>query len=70
MSYDRICTSNVSVVRINGNIMRVGALLGAPMVWRDLVPGRARSSHVKVVLRHVLGRVDLQASVLGCKLVT
>ena len=25
MSYDRICTSNVSVVRINGNIIRVGA---------------------------------------------
>ena len=27
-------------------------------------------SHVKVMLRHVPGRVDLQASVLGCKLVT
>ena len=25
MSCDRICTSNVSVVRINGNIIRVGA---------------------------------------------
>ena len=25
MSYDRICTSNVSVVRINGNTTRVGA---------------------------------------------
>ena len=24
MSYERICTSNVSVVRINGNIIRVG----------------------------------------------
>ena len=24
MSYDRICTSNVSVVRINGNIILVG----------------------------------------------
>ena len=25
MSYDRICTSNVSVVRINGNTIPVGA---------------------------------------------
>ena len=25
MSHDKICTSNVSVVRINGNIIRVGA---------------------------------------------
>ena len=25
MSHDRICTSNVSVVRINGNIILVGA---------------------------------------------
>ena len=25
MSHDRICASNVSVVRINGNIVRVGA---------------------------------------------
>ena len=25
MSYDRICTFNVSVVRINGNIIPVGA---------------------------------------------
>ena len=25
MSHDRICTSNVSLVRINGNIVRVGA---------------------------------------------
>ena len=41
-----------------------------PRDYRDLVLGRARSSHVKVVLRHVLGRVDLQASVLGSKLVT
>ena len=28
------------------------------------------SSHVKVALRHVSGRVDLHASVSGCKLVT
>ena len=28
MSYDRICTSNVFVVRINGNMIQVGA----PMV--------------------------------------
>ena len=41
-----------------------------PMMPRDLVLGRACSSHVKVVLRHVSGRVDLQASVSGCKLVT
>ena len=40
------------------------------MMWRDLVLGRARSSHVKVVLRRVCGRVDLQAPVLGYKLVT
>ena len=25
MSHDRICTSNVSVVRMNGNIIQVGA---------------------------------------------
>ena len=25
MSYDKICTPNVSVVRVNGNIIRVGA---------------------------------------------
>ena len=25
MSHDRICTSNASVVRMNGNIIRVGA---------------------------------------------
>ena len=31
---------------------------------RDLVLGRACSSHVKVVLRHVLERVDLHASVV------
>ena len=37
---------------------------------RDLVLGRACSSNVKVVLRHVLGRVDVYASVAGPKLVT
>ena len=37
---------------------------------RDLVLGRAQLSHVKVVLRHVLGPVDLHASVSGSKLVT
>ena len=41
-----------------------------PMMPRDLVLGRACSSHVKVVLRHVSGRVDVHAFVLGCKLVT
>ena len=40
------------------------------MMPRDLVLGLARLSHVKVVLRHVSGRVDLQVSVLGYKLVT
>ena len=30
MSYDRICTSNVSVVRINGNIIRVGPPTQSP----------------------------------------
>ena len=70
MSYDRICTCNVSVVRINGNIITVGALLCAPMMPRDLVLGRACSSHVRVVLRHVLERADLHVPVSGCKLVT
>ena len=32
--------------------------------------GRMCLSHVKVVLRDVLGRVDLHACVSGCKLVT
>ena len=41
-----------------------------PMMPRDLVLGRACSSHVKVVLRHVSGRVDLHALVSGFKLVT
>ena len=71
MSHDRICTSNVSVVRTNGNIIPIGApILRAPMMPRDLVLGRACSSRVKVVMRHVLGRVYLHASVSGCKLVT
>ena len=30
MSHDRICTFNVSVVRINGNTMRVGAPTQSP----------------------------------------
>ena len=38
--------------------------------WTGVVLGRACSSHVKVVLRHVLGRVDVYASVAGPKLVT
>ena len=70
MSHDKICTCNVSVVRINGNTRPVGALLFAPMMPRDLVLGRVCLSHVKVVLRDVLGRVDLHACVSGCKLVT
>ena len=37
---------------------------------RDLVLGRACLSQVKVVLRHVLGRIDLHISVLEYKLVT
>ena len=37
---------------------------------RDLVLERAQLGHVKVVLRHVLGRVDLRTSVSGYKLVT
>ena len=41
-----------------------------PMMPRDLVLVRACSSHVKVVLRHVFGRVDLHALVSGFKLVT
>ena len=41
-----------------------------PMMPRDLVLGRACSSHVKVVLLDVLGRVNLPVSVSGCKLVT
>ena len=31
MSYDRICTSNVSVVRINGNMNSVGAPMQSPI---------------------------------------
>ena len=41
-----------------------------PMMPRDLVLGRACSSHVKVMLLHVLGCVDLHASVSWSKLVT
>ena len=39
------------------------------MMPRELVLGLACSSHVKVMLRHALERVDLQTSVLGFKLV-
>ena len=72
MSCDRICTSSVSVVAFNGNIIPVGA---STLSLYDATrfgarAERACSSHVKVVLRHVLGRADWHASVLGCKLVT
>ena len=40
------------------------------MMSRDFVLGLACLSHVKVVLWHVSGRVDLRVSVLGSKLVT
>ena len=41
-----------------------------PMMPRDLVLGRACSSHVKVVLLHVLGHANLNAYVKWFKLVT
>ena len=70
MSHDRICTSTVSVVRTNGNIIPIGApILCAPMMPRDLVLGRACLSRVKVVLQHVLECADLHTSVLGYGLV-
>ena len=69
MSHDRICTSNVSDVRINGNVIEVGALPQTPMMASDLVLGRVCSSHVKVVFWHVSERINLQVSVSGYKLV-
>ena len=45
--------------------MQMGLLLVT-----DLVLGRACLSNVKVVFWHVSERVNLQVSVLGCKLVT
>ena len=75
MSHDRICTSSVSVVRINGNTIRVGVYTLSSYV-RIRCGARAcaacvcSSSHVKVVFWHVSGRVNVQVSVWGCKLVT
>ena len=71
MSHDKICTSNVSVVRVHGtsNIIRAGPLLCAHKP-RDLVLGRLCSSNVKVVLRRVLECADLHASDSGYQLVT
>ena len=71
----------MSAVAINGARVTLSNKVGAPtvscdvsshdsMMSRDLVLGHACSSHVKVVLRHILGRADLHASVSGCKLVT
>ena len=51
-------------------ILHVGYIPIPGMISRDLLLGHACLRHVKVVLRHVSGRVDLCASVVGCKLVT
>ena len=70
MSQDRICTFNVSVVRINGNIILVG---GPTVISYDGMRFGARacgSSHAKVVFWHVLERFDLQVSCSRYKLVT
>ena len=42
MSWDRICTSNVSVVAINGNIIRVGG----PTLSSYDVPRFGAGAHV------------------------
>ena len=69
MSHGRICTSHVSIVRINGNIIRVGAPTQSPQdtLFRrtNLAFCAVEWPAVKVVLRHVSERVNLHASVLG-----
>ena len=64
---------NVSIVALNCKIIRVGSPTQSCFdfhVARDLVPMVNQLSYVKIVLRHVLERVDLHASILWSKLVT
>ena len=61
----KISSSNLVLVPAQPTLICLSCMMAL-----DLVLGRARSSHVKVVLRHVSERVDLHASALGCKLVT
>ena len=67
MSHDKIYTSSVSIVRINGNMIPVGApILNSFDVTKfgHVVLGRACSSHVKVMLQHVLGHANIHTYIL------
>ena len=62
MSYDRICTSNVPVVRINGNTIWVGALLIPPKM--HFLGARIWCSRARTVsfVKHCLGWLGLSCT--------
>ena len=64
MSCGRICTSNVSVVRINGNTMRVGAPTESPydalLRGTNLVPTSSYGQCCKVMVELI--RVELRCT--------
>ena len=77
MSYDRICTHNVSVVRVNGNTTWVGApthspYVGVPFGARARVPEPCKG-HVAACFRacRFAGiRAGVQVSDMACRTTT